>query len=707
MPLVISCATCTKQLRLPETLIGQLVCCPGCQTEFVVRDDSGRLNIQPAAAPAFAPPQPPQEAPDDIPVVRPAPQQAQQRRPPLTSTPLAGGERGRGEGDGKAFKPFTFIVAVVWDPERRLRGELLARVSPYGLQLRDRDDKEYHMPVGTRARYMGANRFMIDLGSRDLTLRVAKRNCQQAKLARHLAAFLNRQRPELRENDYLSAGPARWLALIPLLVVSLFFLPRGGNGWGIMLILAVAAATGLVNFLLLRSTSLALRWRLGGTLGLWVLIAAGVMPLTYVTVRAINQKSNQPLSLRPQYASDGSWQATMPGKPDYRRKWLNMAGGTMFTVETVDLPWNRGKFEILDSDQLTNFQFGAGQEALIYTQAIQDVQISDPTLRVLYESEVNAVTGNRGKEFTLQNNSGVTVKMRVYIAKPRIYIMRVTWQGSLPPGEVDRFLNSLLVQDAGQFIDNGQPLPDPRGPQPWFPGRPTTDFQPQAPNPILNAQLLACFRFDNDPGDLISDSSFNNRHAKLIGGWRIGGVLGKAIMLNGTNDYVDFSNANVNLGDRAPWTIAGWVATNQANGGVVLSMRSSTSPQPMIDVLVDNNGLLLAKVRSDLFNVVPLELRGKKVVSDGVWHHFALVRNADGSIALFQDGELVRLKTALETNGIANGSITTNLRVLGCERWDVVNGLAGPPYFHGCLDEICVYNRALLIGDIKMLAGKQ
>jgi hypothetical protein len=661
--------------------------------EFVVRDDSGRINIQPAAAPPFAPAQ----APDDIPVVRPAPQQAMADNRPA-------------QPDGKGFKPFTFIVAVVWDPERRLRGELLARVSPYGLQLRDRDDREYHMPVGTRARYMGANRFMIDLGSRDLTLRVAKRNCKQVKLARHVAAFLNRQRAELRENDYLSAGAARWLALIPVVVVSLFFLPRGGNGWGIMLILAVAATAGLVNFLLLRSTRLSLRWRLGGNLGLWVLIAAGAMPLTYVTVRYINQQSRQPLSMRYHYARDGSgWQAWIPGQPDYRRKWVPIANGTMFTTETVELPYDRGKFEILQSDHLADFHFGGVQEALIYQQAIQDVQSSDASMRVLNQSEVMSNTGNGGKEFTFKNNSGVNVKMRVYLAKPRVYIMRVTWQGSLPVGEVDRFLGSLMLQHAGgPGIDPWQPQ-DPRGPAPWQP-QPKWDRQPVSPGKIANVQLLACWQFDNDQGNQILDSSVNNQTGKLVGGWRIQGVLGNAIMLDGNNDYVELPNTfNLNFKNKATWTIAGWVATNQAPAGVILSLRNSTNPTSMIDVLVDNKGLLLARVRSDQgINQFPVELRGNKVVSDGVWHHFALVRKVDGSIELFQDGELVLLKNALETDGKANGSITSNLRALGCERWDVVNGLANAnqAYFHGCLDEICVYTQALRIADIKQLAGK-
>jgi hypothetical protein len=383
-----------------------------------------------------------------------------------------------------------------------------------------------------------------------------------------------------------------------------------------------------------------------------------------------------------------------------------VANGTHFTVETVELPWDRGKFEILHSDVLADIQFGAGQEALMYQQAIQDVQSSDSTMRVIFETEVTSPTGNGGKEFTFQNNSGVNVKMRVYFAKPRVYIMRVTWKGSLPLTEVDRFLNSLLVQAGAPFIDQGQPQ-DFRGPPPWQPAHPKVDFQPVSPRNIANGQLLAWWRFDNDQGNQILDASFNNPNGRLIGGWRIQGVLGNAIMLDGVNDYVELPNANLNFASKVPWTIAGWMATDRINAGVILSMRNSVNSLSMIDVLVDNNGLLLVKVRSDQSNQFPLELRGNKVVNDGFWHHFALVRHADGSIQLFQDGGSVMLISALDTKGIANGSITTNLRALGCERWDVANGQPQFAYFHGCLDEICVYNRALLIGDIKLLAGKQ
>src|SRR6516165_5105325 len=49
MPLIISCPSCARQLRLPDELQGQQVKCPSCMTQFTATADSG-------SAPTPAPP---------------------------------------------------------------------------------------------------------------------------------------------------------------------------------------------------------------------------------------------------------------------------------------------------------------------------------------------------------------------------------------------------------------------------------------------------------------------------------------------------------------------------------------------------------------------------------------------------------------------------------------------------------------------------
>jgi predicted Zn finger-like uncharacterized protein len=48
MPIVISCPACTKQLRVPETLLGKSVRCPNCQNTFTAEGPAEAPPSEPA-----------------------------------------------------------------------------------------------------------------------------------------------------------------------------------------------------------------------------------------------------------------------------------------------------------------------------------------------------------------------------------------------------------------------------------------------------------------------------------------------------------------------------------------------------------------------------------------------------------------------------------------------------------------------------------
>ena len=55
---------------------------------------------------------------------------------------------------------------------------------------------------------------------------------------------------------------------------------------------------------------------------------------------------------------------------------------------------------------------------------------------------------------------------------------------------------------------------------------------------------------------------------------------------------------------------------------------------------------------------------------------------------------------------IGVGAITTNWRTLGCERhWVTREGNAQGAYFHGSVDEFCIFGKALEPHDVQRLAG--
>jgi hypothetical protein len=310
-----------------------------------------------------------------------------------------------------------------------------------------------------------------------------------------------------------------------------------------------------------------------------------------------------------------------------------------------------------------------------------------------------------GQEYTFVNTSGVKAKMRVYINKQHVYIIRVTWRGKLPEHEIDNnFLNSLFITSPVQM-----PIDVPG--QQFTPGMPANLQRVFSPKEISVNDLILHYDFEEFDANMVFDRSGKELHASLFGGKRIAGLNnGRAIFLE-PNSYIDFSNNNnkfsnrLNFNAHQSFTLACWVAT-KANSGVIVSLRSQNDKRnsPQFNVLVDV-GKLAVKARSDGKDWDQAFVNANRAINDGNWHHIAVVRLSDGRVQLYQDGDLVG--TWVVGGGVTDGSFTTDARALGCDLHELFNnnqGLVG--YFNGALDEFCVFSRALNNVEIQKLAGR-
>src|SRR5207247_851311 len=87
----------------------------------------------------------------------------------------------------------------------------------------------------------------------------------------------------------------------------------------------------------------------------------------------------------------------------------------------------------------------------------------------------------------------------------------------------------------------------------------------------------------------------------------------------------------------------------------------------------------------------PAEAKSAATVLAGQWHHFAVTRDAEGTIELFLDGATV----GPGKSGASKGSITTDMRCLAIEKRWQKTGFGGKSCFKGSVDEICFFNRVL------------
>ena len=218
--------------------------------------------------------------------------------------------------------------------------------------------------------------------------------------------------------------------------------------------------------------------------------------------------------------------------------------------------------------------------------------------------------------------------------------------------------------------------------------------------------LIAHYRFDESNGP-VTEEQMGGSMAILHGAKWTEGHNGSGLLFTG-QDYVDFSNApQINFGAGAPFTYSGWFKTT-ANYGMILSQRNRGDEGADIDIAIGNNGgavaagKIMALVRPNGRLIAPYAQVTGSPVNDGAWHHFAVSRDAEGTIELFLDG----ISQGRSSNSVSSQAISTNMRAFGAERYwfEIASAHAFNTFFTGCLDDIRVYNRTLNSAEIQQLS---
>ena len=187
----------------------------------------------------------------------------------------------------------------------------------------------------------------------------------------------------------------------------------------------------------------------------------------------------------------------------------------------------------------------------------------------------------------------------------------------------------------------------------------------RAPPPKLPPGLIARWGFDEE-----SD-------AGAVGlAQPVPGVFGRAMAFTG-GGYVP-TGVPVPTG---PYTVACWLSTT---GGVMDVLGSGISPGDAL--IVVNNGPVRVHQWTDGGGCI---LDGRTAVTDGRWHHVAQVVGLE-SLSLYIDGKL-DVMAPLQGRRVAAASPLN----LGAR-----DAASGQYRFRGCLDEVCLFDRALSEGEL-------
>ena len=164
----------------------------------------------------------------------------------------------------------------------------------------------------------------------------------------------------------------------------------------------------------------------------------------------------------------------------------------------------------------------------------------------------------------------------------------------------------------------------------------------------------------------------------------VAGKLKQAINFNGSTDKIDLGDASdlTGLGSSS-FAISAWIKTNVQSTRMQIMSIGSTATNQGEWFFVNTSGQL----ESDLSDVVGPN--SNILVNDDKWHHVAVVNNAN-TFQLYIDGK------ADGSSSVMNPNITSGNAMIGKS----TDGAANDWYFNGDIDELRVYNRALLAGDV-------
>jgi hypothetical protein len=206
-----------------------------------------------------------------------------------------------------------------------------------------------------------------------------------------------------------------------------------------------------------------------------------------------------------------------------------------------------------------------------------------------------------------------------------------------------------------------------------------------------SAELAGHWKFDEGSGTIAYDSSGNGNDGTFNGDpqW-VAGYFGTALEFDGSGDWLDCgSDPSLSISDAV--TMTAWIKVNtqgadhkvggnqnNANGGYKMTVYNNNKVE--FEIRTSGNSAVLNR-----------DVAGGTILEIGQWYHVTGVYSLeDGYIRTYVNGVLDRQLTTTSVLGVSPGPFR-----IGCEPFTT-----GSYNFNGVMDDVRVYNHALLEGEI-------
>ncbi|MBX2850369.1 MAG: hypothetical protein KTR15_01335, partial [Phycisphaeraceae bacterium] len=213
--------------------------------------------------------------------------------------------------------------------------------------------------------------------------------------------------------------------------------------------------------------------------------------------------------------------------------------------------------------------------------------------------------------------------------------------------------------------------------------------------------LVGHWKFDEASGSTATDSSSEGNDGTIIGATRVTtsgapvpGGAGGALSFDGVDDLVDLDNpASMNFTGEI--TLAAWVKVGATDGyRNIIGHGLGLNPHGEVFLRIDDGRYEIGSWNGG-FNKASAAIPAEDTANGGQWVHLAGVY--DGAIwRLYRNGMLIGVTQD------APGSVITQTD------WSIgARGTGTSRYFDGEIDDVRIYNRNLLEGDIVQLAQQR
>ncbi len=204
--------------------------------------------------------------------------------------------------------------------------------------------------------------------------------------------------------------------------------------------------------------------------------------------------------------------------------------------------------------------------------------------------------------------------------------------------------------------------------------------------------LVGYWSFNDGAGTLATDFSGNGSAATLVNGpvW-VGGKYGKAVSLDGADDYAKSSDASFITSTNQAHSVFAWVnpSTNSSNQ-VIWNYGEFNDVDNASALQINSSGHLQYGANGRSFSSFNVD--SGLTVPANQWSFVGFSHDASLGVTFYVNGQTA-------SGSVNGGPVNPNPHLIGAGALNAVVG----GYFSGKIDEVRVYNRELSSGDAAAL----